>query len=310
MPQVTISTATMRVLRPHPNVIAFYDGRIAGTRLFSAQPNWLDDGAYTLGIASYAIVSGAAAVVYDTHMSPQHAAVIRATLEAEGVRDIRVVLSHWHLDHVAGNAVFADCEIIAHRWTHDTLVAHRAAITTGSYDGQPGIDPLVLPSTLYDDRVDLTVGTIALELHHFDIHSRDATVIVMPGEQIVLAGDTVEDTCTYVSDPGGFANHVVDLDRLAAFPAERILPNHGDPDVIAAGGYDRSITRAMQQYIRTLARVPVEPQLAALPLREFIAGPLLAGWVRHFEPYDDVHRNNVAAVLAHAAGETGAGSSS
>ena len=39
--------STMRVLRPAPNVLAFYDGRIAGVRAHSEAPNWLDDGAYS-----------------------------------------------------------------------------------------------------------------------------------------------------------------------------------------------------------------------------------------------------------------------
>ena len=38
-----------------------------------------------------------------------------------GVRKMTVILSHWHDDHVAGNEIFADCEIIAHRSTDKLL---------------------------------------------------------------------------------------------------------------------------------------------------------------------------------------------
>ena len=82
--------ATLRVLRPAPHILAFYDGRIEGRRLHSAEPNWLDDGAYSLGVCSYAVVYGAEALVYDTHISLAHARTIRAALAAEGVRTIRV----------------------------------------------------------------------------------------------------------------------------------------------------------------------------------------------------------------------------
>ena len=47
-------TEHLRVLRPAPNVYAFYDGRIEGYR-FAPGANWVDDGALSLGIASYAI---------------------------------------------------------------------------------------------------------------------------------------------------------------------------------------------------------------------------------------------------------------
>ena len=85
-------TATLRILEPHPGIFAYYDGRIEGRRLYSDAPNWLDDGAFSLGIASYAIVDGNEAVVYDTHMSLPHARAIRSHLESLGVTSIRVVL--------------------------------------------------------------------------------------------------------------------------------------------------------------------------------------------------------------------------
>ncbi len=63
--------ATMRVLRPYPHVFGFYDGRIPGARAYSDAPNWLDDGAYTLGICSYAVVDAGEALVYDYAYFPQ-----------------------------------------------------------------------------------------------------------------------------------------------------------------------------------------------------------------------------------------------
>ena len=47
----------------------------------------------------------------------------------------------------------------------------------------------------------------------------------------------MEDTVTYVTEPQKLATHRVELDRLRELGPERILPNHGDPDVIANGGY-------------------------------------------------------------------------
>lgn len=99
----------MRVLQPAEGVYAFYDGRIDGYR-FAEGLNWVDDGALSLGIASYAVVHDREAIVYDTHVSIVHASYIREFLESQGVRSFTIVLSHWHLDHVAGTAVFADCE--------------------------------------------------------------------------------------------------------------------------------------------------------------------------------------------------------
>src|SRR5262249_6848221 len=135
----------LRVLRPAVGVYAFYDGRVEGER-FADGPNWVDDGALSLGIAGYAVVSGVSALVYDTPVSVAHARRIRAVLEADGARTFTVVLSHWHLDHVAGTAAFDDCEVIACERTADILESSRAAIENGSLEGPPAIDPLVLPT--------------------------------------------------------------------------------------------------------------------------------------------------------------------
>ena len=56
------------MLRPAPGILAFYDGRVPG-RGSIVGANWVDDGAYELGIASYALVVGEEALVYDTHIS-------------------------------------------------------------------------------------------------------------------------------------------------------------------------------------------------------------------------------------------------
>src|SRR5690348_1737892 len=165
----------MRVLRPADGVFAFFDGRIEGYR-FDEHPNWFDEGALSLGIASYAIVSDAEAVIYDTHVSVEHACQIRHVLEPH-VGKFTVVLSHWHLDHIAGNAAFHDCEIIASERTAELLIRFKSAIEHGEHEGPPPIDPLVLPSSVFADRLRISIGQVHLELIHTDIHSDDATLM-------------------------------------------------------------------------------------------------------------------------------------
>ena len=112
----------MRVLRPADGLYAFYDGRVDGYR-FAEGPNWVDEGALALGIASYALLAGEEALVYDTHTTVEHARLVREKLEEEGARRFTVVLSHWHLDHVAGTEVFQDSEVISSERTAEHLTA-------------------------------------------------------------------------------------------------------------------------------------------------------------------------------------------
>jgi glyoxylase-like metal-dependent hydrolase (beta-lactamase superfamily II) len=285
-----------RVLEPDGDILAFYDGRIDGYR-FAPDPNWVDDGALSLGIASYAVVNDAEAIVYDTHVSVEHGQYIRDVLESRGVHKFTVVLSHWHLDHVAGTAAFSDCEIVASERTAELMARYRPAIERGEQEGPPAIDPLLLPTSVFVDRRRLTLGDAQLELIHVNIHSDDATVVWLPERRLLLCGDTLEDPITYVDAPQSFDRHLADLAKLRELRPERILPNHGDPDVIAAGGNRAGLIDATEQYIRLLQRCRTEPHLRDLTLRELIADSVDEGAVHYFAPYEAVHRHNLELVL-------------
>ena len=291
-------THHLRVSEPSPGVFAFYDGRVPGYR-FAAGPNWVDDGALGLGIASYAILAGGDALVYDTGVSVEHGSFIREELRRRGAERFTVVLSHWHLDHVAGTEAFHGCEVIANERTAAHLRGRQAAIEAGELEGPPAIAPLVLPTRTFSGTGSVEVGgAIRVELIEANVHSDDATVLWLPDRRLLLCGDTMEDTVTYVDEPGEFDAHLRDLERLGELDPERILPAHGDPDRIAGGGYPAEFNDATRSYIRILQRMAAEPELRDAPLRELIADSLDAGWLVWFDPYEAVHRQNVATVLS------------
>jgi glyoxylase-like metal-dependent hydrolase (beta-lactamase superfamily II) len=287
----------MRVLHPIDGVSAFFDGRIEGYR-FDQRPNWVDEGALSLGIASYAVVCDGEALVYDTHVSVEHALEIRRVLERDGVRRFTVVLSHWHLDHIAGTGAFRDCEIIASERTAELLLRFRSAIERGELEGPPPINPLVLPTSVFPDRLRLSVGALQLELIHTDIHSDDASLVWIPEQKLLLCGDAMEDPITYVDDPQSFDVHLTNLAKLSHLAPDRILPNHGDPRVIADGGYSVELIDATKQYIDMLIRCRTEPDLRELSLTELFSGSLDAATLHYFAPYEAVHRHNVKTVAA------------
>lgn len=283
----------MRISEPSPGLLAFYEGRDDAPPL----PGWQGE-AQALGIAAYALLSGDEALVYDTHLSPAHGRAMRDALAARGARRFTVVMSHWHTDHVAGNAAFADCPILAHPLTREILVAERAALAAGD----PPIDPLVLPTEAVADGAILRVGTRTAQVRHFDVHSIDGCTLWLPDAGVLLAGDTLEDTVTWVAEPDRLEAHLAGLDRLAALAPPRILPNHGHEARIAAGGYGPGLIDATRTYVERLLAARTDPALAAAPLATFIAEALDRGDVEPFAPYEAVHAANVARVTGHAPG--------
>ncbi len=288
---------TLRVFEPFPNLLAFYDGRVPGHR-FLPQDNWVDAGAISLGIASYALVSGARALVYDTHVSRAHAMAIRAHLERRGVREFTVIYSHWHLDHVAGTAAFGGAEVIANARTAAHLARLGPAIEAGTLEGPPAIAPLVLPTRVFSGTLSFEFGGERVDLIEANIHSDDATLLWLPERGVLLAGDTVEDTVTFADAPEDFAVHLEELDRVAGLGARHILPNHGAPGRIASGGYGPGLIAATQRYIRWLTDNAADPAAAEVPLAAIVAADIAAGDLVWWGEYEAVHDHNLQRARA------------
>lgn len=119
-----------------------------------------------------------------------------------------------------------------------------------------------------------------------------------PTSGLLLAGDTLEDPITYVAEPQRLVEHLSDLERMASWKIGRILPNHGSLQAIEAGGYDRGFIAATQTYVGRLLRCRSDPGLARQDLATFGADMFATGAVDYFAPYEAVHRQNVAAVVA------------
>jgi glyoxylase-like metal-dependent hydrolase (beta-lactamase superfamily II) len=293
-----LPTATLRILEPYKGVFAYFDGRLNGQRIFSDAPNWVDDGAYALGLASFAVVDGNAAVVYDAHLSVAHGEAIRQHLEGLGVRNFRLVLSHHHIDHVCGNEAFKDCEIIAHRLTEAAMRAQRQALESGTLDGPPAINPLIMPATVFEGTEVLELGRRRLTLLHLDVHSLDGVGLMIEDERVLLAGDTVEDMVTYVAEPDRLEIHFSDLDRMAKLGIKRLLPCHGDADWIARGGYEPTIITATERYIQRLLEQAHKDPASDPTLAQFVKPEIEAGWISWYAPYEAVHKRNMAVVRA------------
>ena len=63
-------------------------------------------------MGTYVIHQGDTAVVYDTFTSVVQAKWVRDYMQKMGVKKFSVVHSHWHLEHIAGDAVYDDSNVI------------------------------------------------------------------------------------------------------------------------------------------------------------------------------------------------------
>jgi glyoxylase-like metal-dependent hydrolase (beta-lactamase superfamily II) len=286
----------MRVFRINEHLLCFYDGRPAEASVKPGDHNWADFGANNVGVATYAITSGDRALVYDAYPSVAQAQWVRDYLTRAGIRHFVMVNSHSHLDHVGGDAVYADSDVISTALTRQRLIEKRAGIEAGTEWGPPAIKPLVVPNVTITADTTFYVGDIKVELRPVNIHSADGLVAWLPADKILLAGDTLEDTVTFISEPELIPEQYRNLAAMKQWGFDRILPNHGNPDVIAKGGYTLALIDFTRAYLRRMVEHSHDADFLTQPLDRYIGDGLRDGTISVWWAYHEAHQANLGKV--------------
>ena len=169
----------------------------------------------------------------------------------------RVINTHEDADHVWGNQLFEGAEIIAHRSVPERMkkvaepketqkllhgvgrfltrlllkklhpgleAAGEQLLEDYNFDGIK----LVLPTTLFDARYELNLDDHEAHLIYVGpCHQVGDTIIHVPGERVVFAGDVLFRQCTPVGWTGSYEKWFKCLDLLIELDPEVIVPGHG-----------------------------------------------------------------------------------
>jgi glyoxylase-like metal-dependent hydrolase (beta-lactamase superfamily II) len=188
----------------------------------------------------------------------------------------RVINTHEDADHVWGNQLFKDAEIIAHRSVpgrmrqvaepkksqellHEVAgvptrlafkARHPGIVAAGQQvleDYDFGGIELVTPTTLFDVRYELDLdGTEVHLIYVGPCHQLGDTIVHVPKEGVVFAGDVLFRECTPVGWTGTYARWFKCLDLLLELDPEVIVPGHGP----LCGIEGASEMRAYLEYVR------------------------------------------------------------
>jgi glyoxylase-like metal-dependent hydrolase (beta-lactamase superfamily II) len=161
-----------------------------------------------------------------------------------------VVNTHYHLDHVAGNAVFAKegAVIVAHRnvpaWIHTENLKLFGKNITPEQKSQ--VENLASPNMLFDSSTELRLGSATLRVEFFPGHTGGDSIVVVQQDKsaVVFCGDLFwRQTLPNLIDASTLP-WMETLSTLTKFSAESpivFIPGHGDPgnasDVAAFRGY-------------------------------------------------------------------------
>ncbi len=158
----------------------------------------------------------------------------RITRKAPGL----ILNTHHNFDHASDNAYFHGQGAVSFgaAWTRREMEREEAAgiwvsqmagrlIRVEHLTGKLGIAP---PMVTFEDELTIRHGGRALQMIHIGhCHTKSDTVVWMPEERILFAGDVFDYRTHPVVRLGNIGNWIEALDRMKKFPARQIVPGHG-----------------------------------------------------------------------------------
>ncbi len=207
-----------------------------GDRIFRRRHQSLD---LNVGV----IIGERGCVVIDTRIHEVEAEELRSAIRTLTDAPIRwVVNTHWHWDHTFGNRRFTDAPIVSHRGARDRLErdGEAARATSGSYLGEEDRRHLeaveiTLPDVVFDQRLELDLGDRRLALEYLGRGHTDNDIVIR-ADDVLFAGDLVEESAPPIFYDGWPLDWAETLDRVTSSAFRVAVPGHGDlmsPEVVA-----------------------------------------------------------------------------
>jgi cyclase len=162
-------------------------------------------------------------------------AFIAAANKATGKPCGRLVNTHHHGDHVAGNQFFLPVEIVSHEYCRDEVVKMAAAVPPGAKfpkreGGADGTEDrkIAIPVTTFSDRMTYRVGNIVVEFLFIDpAHTWGDIVAYLPAEKILFAGDIFFNYVTPYGHNAHISKWIEVCEKINKMDVNVIVPGHG-----------------------------------------------------------------------------------
>ena len=228
----------------------------------------------------------------------------------------RVINTHEDADHVWGNQLFEGAEIIAHQSVPERMkkvaepeesqkLLHgvgrsltRILLKT-MHPGVAGVGQqllkdydfdnieLVLPTTLFDKRYELDLDGVEVHLIYVGpCHQVGDTIVHLPKEGVVFAGDVVFRQCTPMGWTGSYEKWFRCFDLITELNPNVIVPGHGP--LCGIEGIEE--LKAYLQYVRDESKTCFDEGLPSLDAAKRIDFGPYAEWRAPARLYMNVER--------------------
>ncbi|MFJ2113411.1 MBL fold metallo-hydrolase [Streptomyces sp. NPDC087850] len=178
-----------------------------------------------------------------------HAAETAAWAHAHAGRIALVVNTHWHSDHVGGNALLRarGAGIAASTPDADAVARRDPGCCGAEYLDQP-VAPYTVDEPLHDGQV-LRLGDADWQVVSTPGHTPGHLSLWQPEERLLAVGDALSDydvgwVNLALDGPGAAATALASLHRLAALGSRVLLPAHGPVPADPAAAFATALRRA------------------------------------------------------------------
>ncbi len=182
------------------------------------------------------IVGPDGVAVVDAQATPAMAADVQARIARVTHRKVnRVILSHYHAVRVLGASGYPAQEIICSDITRELIVERGQADMDSEigrfprlFRGRESIPGLTWPTLTFHGRMSLWLGEREAQIIQIGrAHTMGDTVVWLPKEKVLFAGDTVEFGATPYCGDAHFTDWPETLRRLRELGAEKMVPGRG-----------------------------------------------------------------------------------
>lgn len=180
------------------------------------------------------VVGDDGVLVIDSFQIPEAAtALLAAIRQKTGLPVHYLINTHYHLDHVAGNGVYARAGVLVmaqdnvRAWERtENLKFFGDKITP---EQRRMVQSLVLPSLTYKDGVTLHLGARAVEVRVLPGHTGGDSVVIVPDARVVFTGDLFWDhSLPNLIDADTTQQIASDDALLKGYPEATFVPGHGE----------------------------------------------------------------------------------
>jgi len=246
------------------------------------------------------VVTDAGVVLFDSLGSPSLAWALREKIrEISDKPVVKVVLSHYHADHIYGLQVFKDegAEILAPRGAYDYLdsPAAKERLEERRFSLDPWVNEntrLVRPDRLIETEYRFSVGGIDFQLNYLgSAHSDGDMTMYVEQDRVLFSGDIIfEGRVPFVGD-ADTRQWLETLEALETNELVALVPGHGPHARDPVGAVAR--TGEYLAYLRDTMGA------AVAELQDFDSAYAAADWSR-FEPlpaFEAANRRNAYQVF-------------